>query len=126
MKCIFLVEDNADNADLICDILADLFHIVHFRSAAPLLRGLRETTSPLPELLLLDISLPDMDGIELLQAIRTLPDFGSIPAIAITAHAMNDDRELLLRKGFNDYVSKPIVDEEKLLNAIYPLLPPQR
>lgn len=118
MKCIFLVEDNQDNADLIRDILDNQFHILHFQQADVLLRGLREKTLPLAELLLLDISLPGMDGVELLQTLRQDSVYGSIPAIALTAHALTHDRDRFLAAGFNDYVSKPIVDENLLLEAI--------
>ena len=123
MKCIFLVEDNQDNADLIRDILEDRFHLLHFAQPDNLLRGLREKTLPLPELFLLDISLPGMDGVDLLRAIRQLAGYGAIPAIALTAHALAHDRGRFLAAGFNDYVSKPIVDEDNLLTAITSALP---
>lgn len=126
MKCLFLVEDNADNADLIRDILCEHFHIVHFGSADLVLKGLRDKTTPLPELLLLDISLPGMDGSDLLKAIRRDPAYRNIPAIAITAHAMSNDRDRLLKEGFDNYVSKPIVDEDELLNAIHHLFSDDR
>ncbi len=118
MKCIFLVEDNQDNADLIRDILEDRFHLLHFNQPEILLRGLREKTLPMAELFLLDISLPGMDGVDLLRAIRQLSGYGDIPAIALTAHALAHDRGRFLSAGFNDYVSKPIVDEDLLLDAI--------
>lgn len=123
MKCIFLVEDNKDNADLIRDILADNFYIVHFPGADAALHALRSKTTPLLELLLLDISLPGMDGMDLLKAIREIPGYRETPAIALTAHAMSNDRDRFLRAGFDDYVSKPIVDETILLDAISKLLP---
>lgn len=117
------MEDNADNADLVRDILADRFHIIHFPTAAPLLRGLRERTVLFPELLLIDISLPGMNGAQLLREIRNMPRYQSIPAIAITAHAMEEDRQRFLEAGFDDYISKPIVEEETLLDAITALFP---
>lgn len=123
MKCIFLVEDNKDNADLIRDILSDKFYILHFPQGDVVLKGLRDKTLPFPDLFLLDISLPGMDGTTLLQAIRRLPDYASAPAIALTAHAMNNDRRKYLSAGFNDYVSKPIVEEAILLDAISKVLP---
>lgn len=123
MKCIFLVEDNKDNADLIRDILSDQFHIVHFPAADPLLQGLRDKTTLCPDLLLLDISLPGMDGSDLLKAIRQHSSYSHIPAIALTAHAMSSDRDRFLRDGFDNYVSKPIVDESVLLDAIAGALP---
>lgn len=123
MKCIFLVEDNQDNADLIRDLLSDRFYIVHFSRPDLALQALREKTTLFPELLLLDISLPGMDGIDLLKEIQRDPAYAHVPAIALTAHAMSNDRERFLRDGFNNYVSKPIVDEDILIDAIFNLLP---
>ena len=68
--------------------------------------------------MLLDISLPEMDGGEVLRRIRADPDLRDLPVIALTAHAMAGDREKYLAAGFNDYVTKPIVDEQILLDAI--------
>lgn len=123
MKCIFLVEDNQDNADLIRDILSGAFYVVHFPGANGLLRGLREKPALCPELFLLDISLPEMNGCDLLREIRKKRAYADVPSIALTAHAMNQDRERFLRSGFDDYISKPILDEEVLLRAIFNLLP---
>ena len=76
-----------------------------------------------PDLVLLDISLPEMDGTEVLQRIRANPEIQTLPVVALTAHAMAGDREKYLGAGFNDYVSKPIVDEQVLLDVIQRLLP---
>ncbi len=118
MKCVFLVEDNQDNADLISDILGSRYHLVHFPSPDKLLAGIKRKTLPMPDLLLLDISLPGMDGVELLHRLRGDPAFQAIPAIALTAHALRHDRERFLAAGFNSYVSKPIVDEDALMDAV--------
>jgi two-component system sensor histidine kinase/response regulator len=67
---------------------------------------------------LLDISLPGMDGNEILSEIRRDGRMRHLPIIALTAHAMAGDRERFLDAGFNDYITKPIVDESLLLNAI--------
>lgn len=123
MKCIFLVEDNQDNADLIRDILSDRFHIIHFFSADEALHVLRGKSAIFPELFLLDISLPGMDGCDLLKEIRQQALYANVPAIALTAHAMSQDRKRFLRAGFEDYVSKPILDEDVLFDAITQLLP---
>ena len=78
-----------------------------------------------PDLVLLDISLPEMDGTEVLQWIRRQDVFRDLPVIALTAHAMAGDREKYLAAGFNDYVTKPIIDESVLLEAIERWLTPK-
>ena len=76
----------------------------------------------IPDLVLLDISLPGMDGTEVLEWIRAQDALSGLPVIALTAHAMSGDREKYLDLGFDDYVTKPIVDEEVLMGAIERLL----
>lgn len=124
MKCIFLVEDNKDNADLIKDILGGEHVIVTYTTADSALAALKDKTTLHPDLLLLDISLPGIDGVELLQLIRQQYAYRDTPAIALTAHAMNSDRDRFLAAGFNNYVSKPIMEEESLIEAIDNLLYP--
>ncbi len=115
MTQILLVEDNPDNADLVCALLGDDHDITVVTSGKQALAWLGNNTGPLPNLLLLDISLPEMDGTELLRRLRSDTRFAVIPAIALTAHAMKDDRNRLLAVGFDEYISKPI--DETLLNA---------
>jgi CheY-like chemotaxis protein len=81
--------------------------------------GLRQER---PDLVLLDISLPGMDGVAVLREIRADAGLRDLPVIALTAHAMAGDREKYTAFGFDDYVTKPIVDEEILLSAINRLL----
>ena len=76
-----------------------------------------------PDLILLDISLPEMDGTEVLAWIRDQDALEDIPVIALTAHAMSGDREKYLALGFDDYVTKPIIDEDVLFGAIERCLP---
>jgi len=64
-----------------------------------------------------------MDGAEVLRRIRADAQLRALPVIALTAHAMSGDREKFIGAGFNDYVTKPIVDEKVLLDAIQRLLP---
>jgi CheY-like chemotaxis protein len=112
---IAVVEDNADNRLLLQALLGERYDLVEFDNGADALAGL---SASLPDLVLLDISLPGMDGNEILSRIRGDDRLRSLPVIALTAHAMAGDREKYLEAGFNDYITKPIVDEEVLIEAI--------
>jgi CheY-like chemotaxis protein len=115
MTTIAVVEDNADNRLLLQAILEGLYDVVEYENGADALAGL---SAALPDLVLLDISLPGMDGNEILSRIRASDTLKGLPVIALTAHAMSGDREKYLAAGFNDYITKPIVDETILLAAI--------
>ena len=115
MKKIALVEDNADNRLLVQVLLRDLFEVTSFENGQDALDGLAKD---LPDLVLLDISLPKMDGNEVLRRIRDNQTTAHLPVIALTAHAMAGDREKYLATGFDDYVTKPILEEEVLIAAI--------
>jgi len=118
---IAVVEDNPDNRMLVGAILDDAYDLSEYETGAEAVAGL--AADP-PDLVLLDISLPEMDGTEVLAWIRKQPQFKTLPVIALTAHAMAGDREKYLAAGFNDYVTKPIVDESSLLDAIHRWLSP--
>ncbi len=120
-RTIALVEDNPDNRLLVQAILDDRFDIVEYETGADAVAGI--PADP-PDLVLLDISLPEMDGTEVLARIREIPELADLPVIALTAHAMAGDRERYLGAGFDDYVTKPIVDEDVLLGAIERWLKP--
>ncbi len=116
---IAVVEDNLDNRLLVQAILDDEYEISEYESGQEVLDGLADNV---PDLVLLDISLPGMDGTEVLQWVRSQDDLKKLPVIALTAHAMAGDREKYLQMGFDEYVTKPIVDEDVLLGAIQRLL----
>ena len=119
---IAVVEDNPDNRLLVNAILEDSYDISEYETGMEAIEGL--PADP-PDLVLLDISLPEMDGTEVLAWIRQQPQFTRLPVIALTAHAMAGDREKYLAAGFNDYVTKPILDEALLIEAIERwLIPP--
>jgi CheY-like chemotaxis protein len=120
MKKIALVEDNPDNRLLVRVILESLYEVTEYETGFAALQGLQKEK---PELLLLDVSLPEMDGTEVLRRIRADAGLRDLPVIALTAHAMSGDREKYLAAGFDEYVTKPIVDETLLLDAIKRLLP---
>lgn len=115
MTTIAVVEDNADNRLLLQAILDGLYDVVEYENGIDALAGL---TASLPDLVLLDISLPGMDGNEILVRIRNDERLRRLPVIALTAHAMSGDREKYLAAGFDDYITKPIVDETLLLGAM--------
>jgi CheY-like chemotaxis protein len=115
MTTIAVVEDNADNRLLLQALLAERYELVEFDNGVDALAGL---SASLPDLVLLDISLPGMDGNEILARIRADERLRALPVIALTAHAMAGDREKYLSEGFNDYITKPIIDETVLLDAI--------
>lgn len=115
MTTIAVVEDNADNRLLLHALLGGDYDIVEYENGTDALAGLHAVR---PDVVLLDISLPGMDGNEILARIRADNDLRALPVIALTAHAMSGDREKYLAAGFDDYVTKPIVDETILMQAI--------
>jgi len=119
MKIIAVVEDNPDNRLLVRVILEPHYHVVDYESGQEALEGLMRQK---PDLLLLDISLPELDGTQVLQRIRATSELRDLPVLALTAHAMAGDREKYLAMGFDAYVTKPIVDEDILLEAIQRLV----
>jgi two-component system, cell cycle response regulator DivK len=115
MTRVAVVEDNADNRLLLQALLGEQYELVEFDNGVDALAGM---AASLPDLVLLDISLPGMDGNEILSRIREDERLRPLPVIALTAHAMAGDREKYLAAGFNDYITKPIVDETLLICAI--------
>ena len=114
-KKIAIVEDNPDNMLLVEVLLEELYELQEYENGLDALEGMQ--TDP-PDLILLDISLPGMDGIEVLKNIRENKLLQHLPVIAITAHAMVGDRQKYLAMGFDGYVTKPIVDEQLLYQSI--------
>ena len=101
-----IVEDNERNIKLLRDLLgAHGYRTIEARSAEDAI-----ALVPLdrPELVLMDIQLPGMDGVAALRELRKLPETRAVPVIAVTAFAMKDDRERLLAAGFDGYLEKPI------------------
>lgn len=115
LQRIAVVEDNPDNRLLVTALLDGRYECDEYESGVEALAGLQSST---PTLVLLDISLPGMDGVETLKRIRANPLLVHLPVIALTAHAMTGDRERFLAEGFDDYLTKPIVDENALYEAI--------
>ena len=120
---IAVVEDNEDNLLLARALLRDRYQVEEFTSGAAALEGI--LASP-PDLVLLDVSMPGMDGFEVLDALRGDPTVAELPIVAVTAHAMRGDRERLLARGFDDYVAKPIIDNSDLIERIQRLVEARR
>ena len=115
MRRIAVVDDNAVNRRLVKAMVKRLYELDEYEDGPTALAGIAQ--SP-PELVLLDISLPGMDGVEVLRRIREEPRFAEIPVIAMTAHALVGDRERFLKEGFDDYIGKPMVDIPAVMEQI--------
>ncbi|OIO84815.1 MAG: response regulator [Anaerolineae bacterium CG_4_9_14_3_um_filter_57_17] len=103
---ILYVEDNPDNRMLIRRVLsADGFTVFEAPSATEALKKLQTLR---PDLILMDINMPEMDGYTLTARIRELPNMGGIPVIALTANVMKGDKEKSLEAGCDGYIQKPI------------------
>lgn len=112
---ILYVEDNAQNMRLVRKMLkVGGYEMI---GAEDGLKGLEMAKAHQPEIILMDINLPDIDGIEVTKRLKADPDFENTPIIALTANAMYGDRERFLNAGCDDYLSKPISKLE-LLNKI--------
>lgn len=105
-KRILVVEDNPDNRILITDVLTSLSYEVIVAVDGE--EGVSKAESEVPDLILMDLSLPHMDGWTATGHIKANEQLEHIPVIALTAHAMVGDRERALEAGCDDYVSKPI------------------
>jgi len=106
MRRILVVEDNKDNMTLISDILHSLgYSVIEAKDGE---EGVKTAQSEKPDLILMDLSLPRVDGWTATRMIKSNPELAPIPIIALTAHAMAGDRERALDAGCNDYVTKPI------------------
>jgi len=105
-KTILVVEDNAQNRELVSDLLS-------LSGARVLLAEDAETALDLiareiVDLVLMDVSLPRMDGLEAARVLKGRPETARLPVIALTAHAMKGDRERILAAGCDGYLTKPI------------------
>ncbi len=103
---ILIVEDNPDNRTLITDILTAMDYGVI--EAVDGEQGVTKAAEERPDLILMDLSLPQMDGWTATRNIKANEALAHIPIIALTAHAMIGDREKALEAGCDDYISKPI------------------
>jgi len=112
---ILYVEDNIDNRTLVRRILiSEDYNLIEATNAAECLKVLESTK---PDLILMDINMPDMDGYTLTAKIKTTPGFERIPILALTANVMRGDKEKTLEAGCDGYIQKPL-DIDQLLKEI--------
>ncbi|MEO8704645.1 MAG: response regulator, partial [Kofleriaceae bacterium] len=111
---ILIVEDDVRNVFALTSVLEPKGAVVEIaRNGREALSALDK--HPDTDLVLMDIMMPEMDGLEATRALRKQPRFARTPVIALTAKAMNDDREKCIAAGANDYIAKPL-DVDKLIS----------
>ncbi len=118
MKKILIVEDVEINLDLLVQLLEDQFQLVIAGDGAA---GVELAHVAKPDLIIMDMSLPVLDGWSATHAIRTDPETADIPVIALSAHAMNAEKQRALDAGCSAYLTKP-VDEGLLFKTIDELI----
>src|SRR5690606_164620 len=119
MQTALVIEDNENNMELITFILeAHGYTTVRAMTGSA---GIAMAQSATPDFVLLDIQLPDMDGAEVLQAIRATDIGRGMPIIAVTSYAMSGDRDRLLAAGCSGYIEKPI-DPLLIINQVQGIL----
>ena len=119
---VLLVEDNAINRELACEVLRSFGVEVDMATDGE--AGLQKVQMRQYDAVLMDIQMPGMDGYETTRAIRSDPALAALPVIAMTANAMQGDKEKCLAAGMDDYVTKPI-DPDKLAEALGRYIPGQ-
>ena len=117
---IVVIEDAKDTLELFGVVLQGKYDVSQCISCAEALRLVADRR---PDLLLMDIGMPGMDGIECLKEIRGMSGLQHVPAIAVTAMAYPADRERCAAAGFQAFIAKPILDYEKMDELIQSLLP---
>jgi two-component system, cell cycle response regulator DivK len=104
--CVLVIEDNRDNMLLMIDVLEALnYQVVQARDGQS---GVELAVTAKPDLILMDLTLPIMDGWTAVGKIKTNPASNAIPVVALSGHARAEDRERALAAGCDDYLSKPI------------------
>ena len=106
MSVILIVEDNPRNMKLVRDVLQVKGHTTLEATTGE--DGVALAKEKMPDLVLMDIQLPGINGIQALGVLRSQPETAAIPVIAVTASVMQQDRKLITEAGFNGYVGKPI------------------
>ncbi len=117
MPRILYIDDNFDNRMLVRRVLMAADYEFEFSEADSGRTGIAMAESDPPDLILMDISMPDIDGLEATALLRKMPHLDHVPIIALTANAMQGDKERTLEAGCDGYIRKP-VDVDKLPDEI--------
>jgi len=112
---LLLVEDDRDNLDVFSMVLGERYSVFAYDSAAEAVRALDAVK---PHVLVLDIGMHPVDGVDCLRAIRGTPGYAHVPAVALTGFAREVERRRFLERGFQAVVVKPVADHEKFLDLI--------
>lgn len=116
---ILCVEDNPQNMRLVRKMLNSAGYRVI--EAIDGITGYNAILEQRPDLVLIDVNLPDIDGLEVTSRVKALPDYAALPMLALTANAMHGDRERCLAAGCDGYIPKPITKNELLSTVAYHL-----
>jgi len=117
-RTILVVEDNDMNMQLVEFLLEEGgYNLVKATSGEEALEIMRDANRTAPDLILMDIHLPGMDGLSAVRAMKAGPRTSGVPILALTAHAMRGDRDRFLEAGCDGYISKPI-DVKTFLSSI--------
>ena len=112
---ILYVEDNIDNRTLVRRVLlSEDYELLEAVNAADALKVLENAK---PDLILMDINMPDMDGYTLTARIKSMPGFAMVPILALTANVMRGDKEKTLEAGCDGYIQKPL-DIDQLIKEV--------
>jgi len=121
MKAVLIAEDNPINRELLRELLEIRGYTVS--EACNGQEALLMVEQEPPDILLLDIGMPLLDGFAVVRMLRAMPRFAALPIVAVTAYAMQGDREKIMRSGFDGYLSKP-VNSSSLVQELDRLLAP--
>jgi CheY-like chemotaxis protein len=116
---LLVVEDDPDNLALLTIVLREKYIVLAHGSAA---EAMMDVLGFSPDLLVLDVGMLPVNGLECLAAIRSLPGYSGIPAIALTGFAREADKKMFLKAGFQAVVTKPILDQREFQKLIESLL----
>ena len=114
-RTVAIIDDNTENRLVLRAMLEDFYSVVEYESGEEALSAVKNRK---PDVILLDISLPGMDGVEVLRRLHADEALSDVGIVAVTAHAMRGDRERFLSLGFDAYLSKPIRDIAQLVDLV--------